>query len=160
MSFQQGLCGLNAAAQNLDVIGNNVANANTVGFKESSAVFADVYATSLSASAGTGAGIGTAVATSSNSSRRATSARRAIRWTWRSTAAASSAWSNNGSVAYSRNGQFHLDKNGYIVNASGAQAHRATASTPPATCSSRIPVPCACRARSSRRRPPRPAPSA
>jgi len=32
MSFQQGLSGLAAAAQNLDVIGNNVANANTVGF--------------------------------------------------------------------------------------------------------------------------------
>ena len=26
MSFQQGLSGLNAAAKNLDVIGNNVAN--------------------------------------------------------------------------------------------------------------------------------------
>ena len=33
MGFQQGLSGLIAAARNLDVIGNNVANANTVGFK-------------------------------------------------------------------------------------------------------------------------------
>ena len=33
MGFQQGLSGLNAAAKNLDVIGNNVANASTVGFK-------------------------------------------------------------------------------------------------------------------------------
>ena len=33
MSFQQGLCGLDAAAQDLDVIGNNVANSNTYGFK-------------------------------------------------------------------------------------------------------------------------------
>ena len=31
MGFQQGLSGLNAAARNLDVIGNNVANTNTVG---------------------------------------------------------------------------------------------------------------------------------
>ena len=30
MSFQQGLSGLNAAAKNLDVIGNNVANASTI----------------------------------------------------------------------------------------------------------------------------------
>ena len=30
MSFQQGLSGLNAAARQLDVIGNNVANASTV----------------------------------------------------------------------------------------------------------------------------------
>ena len=47
MSFQQGLSGLNAASKNLEVIGNNVANASTVGFKQSRAQFADVYATSL-----------------------------------------------------------------------------------------------------------------
>ena len=44
MGFQQGLSGLNASAKNLDVIGNNVANANTVGFKLSQAQFSDVYA--------------------------------------------------------------------------------------------------------------------
>src|SRR2546430_16138542 len=63
MAFQQGLSGLSAAAQNLDVIGNNVANANTVGFKESQAQFADVYANSLAASGSTGAGIGVSVPT-------------------------------------------------------------------------------------------------
>ena len=47
MGFQQGLSGLNAAARNLDVIGNNVANTNTVGFKSSRAEFSDVYATSV-----------------------------------------------------------------------------------------------------------------
>ena len=31
MSFQQGLSGLNASSKSLDVIGNNVANANTYG---------------------------------------------------------------------------------------------------------------------------------
>ena len=44
MGFGQGVSGLNAAASNLDVIGNNIANANTVGFKQSTAQFADVYA--------------------------------------------------------------------------------------------------------------------
>ncbi|MHB8167064.1 MAG: flagellar basal body protein, partial [Sulfuricella sp.] len=48
MSFQQGLSGLNAAAKSLDVIGNNVANSTTVGFKQSRAEFSDVYAASLS----------------------------------------------------------------------------------------------------------------
>ena len=33
MSFQQGLSGLNAAAKNLDVIGNNIANSNTIDRK-------------------------------------------------------------------------------------------------------------------------------
>jgi flagellar hook protein FlgE len=35
MSFQQGLAGLNATSKNLEVIGNNVANANTFGTKAS-----------------------------------------------------------------------------------------------------------------------------
>ena len=33
MSFQQGLSGLNASSKNLEVIGNNIANANTFGAK-------------------------------------------------------------------------------------------------------------------------------
>ncbi|MCB1964732.1 MAG: hypothetical protein KDI64_01425, partial [Candidatus Accumulibacter sp.] len=37
MSFQQGLSGLDAASVALDVIGNNVANSSTVGFKGATA---------------------------------------------------------------------------------------------------------------------------
>ena len=33
MSFSQGISGLNVAAANLDVIGNNIANSGTVGYK-------------------------------------------------------------------------------------------------------------------------------
>jgi len=44
MGFGQGVSGLGAAAANLEVIGNNIANANTVGFKASTALFSDVYA--------------------------------------------------------------------------------------------------------------------
>ena len=61
MSFQQGLSGLNGAAKSLDVIGNNIANASTVGFKGSQAQFADVYANSLNGAGGNQAGIGTKV---------------------------------------------------------------------------------------------------
>ncbi|MGN5505604.1 flagellar basal body protein, partial [Campylobacter coli] len=50
MSFQQGLSGLNGAAKSLDVIGNNVANASTVGFKQSQTQFADMYANSMNRS--------------------------------------------------------------------------------------------------------------
>ena len=35
MGFQQGISGLNAASKNLDVIGHNIANSGTVGFKAS-----------------------------------------------------------------------------------------------------------------------------
>ena len=55
MSFQQGLSGLNASSKNLEVIGNNVANANTIGAKSSRAEFGDMYATAIS---GTSIGIG------------------------------------------------------------------------------------------------------
>jgi flagellar hook protein FlgE len=50
MSFQQGLSGLNVSSKALDIISNNVANTNTVGFKAGSAIFADVYAASLTGS--------------------------------------------------------------------------------------------------------------
>ena len=47
MGFQQGLSGVGAAAKQLDVIGNNVANSSTVGFKQSRAEFADMFAAIL-----------------------------------------------------------------------------------------------------------------
>src|SRR5262245_51154000 len=61
MSFQQGLSGLNAASRQLDVIGNNVANASTVGFKASGATFSDVYATSIGTTASSNTGLGVTV---------------------------------------------------------------------------------------------------
>ena len=47
MSFNIALSGLNAAQKDLDVTSNNIANVNTIGFKESRAEFVDVYASSL-----------------------------------------------------------------------------------------------------------------
>jgi flagellar hook protein FlgE len=121
MSFQQGLSGLAAAARNLDVIGNNVANANTVGFKSSGLVFADVYANSLGASLSTTVGIGTAVA-----AVQANFGQGNLRSTSNPLDVAINGsgffrMDTNGAVSYSRNGQFHLDKDGYIVNATGAK---------------------------------------
>jgi flagellar hook protein FlgE len=62
MSFQQGLSGLNATSKNLEVIGNNIANANTYGAKASRAEFGDMYAASLSGAGAASAGIGVTVA--------------------------------------------------------------------------------------------------
>lgn len=47
MSFGTGLSGLSASAINLDVIGHNIANANTTGMKAGRAEFAELYARSL-----------------------------------------------------------------------------------------------------------------
>ena len=59
MSFRIALSGLNAAQASLDVTANNIANANTTGFKESRAEFTDVYATAFGSigSLDTGAGV-------------------------------------------------------------------------------------------------------
>lgn len=62
MAFQQGLSGLNAASKNLDVIGHNIANSNTTGFKASRTEFADIVASSMGLSSGNDAGYGVQVA--------------------------------------------------------------------------------------------------
>ena len=121
MSFQQGLSGLNAAARNLDAIGNNVANASTVGFKSSSLVFADIYANSLGASLSTTVGIGTAVA-----AVQANFGQGNLRSTSNPLDVAINGsgffrLDTNGTISYSRNGQFHLDKDGFVVNATGSK---------------------------------------
>ena len=121
MSFQQGLSGLNGAAKSLDVIGNNIANASTVGFKGSQAQFADVYANSLNGAGGNQAGIGTKVSqiaqqfTQGNIEASNNPLDIAIN------GGGFFRTSINGSVQYSRNGQFSLDKEGYMVNAQGAK---------------------------------------
>ena len=61
MGFSQGLSGLNASSKSLEVIGNNIANANTVGAKSSRAEFADVYANAIGGTANN-VGIGVSVA--------------------------------------------------------------------------------------------------
>jgi flagellar hook protein FlgE len=121
MSFQQGLSGLNGAAKQLDVIGNNIANASTVGFKGSQAQFADVYANSLNGAGGNLAGIGVKVSqiaqqfTQGNIESSNNPLDIAINGAgfFRTVVA--------GATQYSRNGQFSLDKDGFMVNAQGAK---------------------------------------
>lgn len=52
------LSGLSAAQMDLNTTSNNIANANTFGFKESRAEFGDVYSTSLFTNAKTTPGQG------------------------------------------------------------------------------------------------------
>ena len=110
MGFQQGLSGLKAASKSLEAIGNNVANAQTVGFKSSQAQFADVYASSLNGSGSSTTGIGVKVSDISQ------------QFTQGNVTASNSPldlaingngffrMSNNGAVTYGRNGQFKLNE--------------------------------------------------
>lgn len=121
MAFDTGLSGLNAASQSLDVIGNNVANAATVGFKQSRTLFSDVFANSLSGSGANAIGIGTKVAAieqeftqgsitvTNNPLDIAVNGKGFFRL------------SDSGAISYTRNGQFHLDNNGFITNTQGLQ---------------------------------------
>jgi flagellar hook protein FlgE len=121
MSFQQGLSGLNAASQSLEAIGNNVANANTVGFKGSQAQFADVYANSLNGS-GTGQiGIGVKVATVAQQFTQGNITSSNNPLDIAINGGGFFRMSINGTVEYTRNGQFQLDKDGFIVNSNQAR---------------------------------------
>jgi len=119
MGYQQGLSGLAASANDLDVIGNNIANANTTGFKQSTAQFADVYANTIATSVGNQIGLGASLATVQQDFAQGT-----INTTGQALDVAINGngffqMSHNGTVTYSRNGVFQLDKNGYITDASG-----------------------------------------
>lgn len=113
MSFSQAVSGLNAAAANLDTIGNNISNSATYGFKGANVSFADVFA-------GSGAGLGVKVAGISQNFKDGN-----ITTTNRPTDVAISGGGffriedSNGGVFYSRNGEFGKDKNGYLTNMQG-----------------------------------------
>ena len=122
MSFQTGLSGLNASSQSLDVIGNNIANANTIGMKSSRAEFADLVASTIGAGgANVSPGIGAAVGAIS---QQFTQGNVSITGNSLDIAVNGSGFfqltKTDGTTAYSRNGQFKLDKDGNIVTNTGA----------------------------------------
>ncbi|MCP3021678.1 flagellar hook protein FlgE [Cupriavidus basilensis] len=116
MGFGQGVSGINAAAANLDVIGNNIANANTVGYKQSTAQFADVYA-------GTKIGLGTSVnsVVQSFSQGNIESSGSSLDVAITNGMGFYRMVSSDGSVFYSRNGQFQKQADGRLTNAQGLQ---------------------------------------
>jgi len=121
MSFQQGLSGLNAAAKNLDSIGNNVANSTTVGFKQSQVQFADVYANSLSGSETNKLGIGVRVAQISQQFTQGNITATNNPMDIAINGGGFFRMDNGESVTYQRNGQFKIDTDGYIISPSGGK---------------------------------------
>jgi len=126
MAFSQAVSGMNAAATNLDLIGNNIANSATYGFKSSTASFADMFAGSK-----VGLGVKVAGVTQDFNDGTTTSTGRGL-----DVAISQNGFfrlvDTNGSVYYSRNGQFTLDENRNLVNMQGLQVTGFPASgTPP-----------------------------
>ncbi|MBI5330004.1 MAG: flagellar hook protein FlgE [Betaproteobacteria bacterium] len=115
MAFQQGLSGLSSASTNLDVISRNIANANTVGYKGGQAQFADVFAhSSGGGGGGVEVGIGTRVLAVAKqfSQGQITPTNNPL-----DVAINGEGFfklNDGGSYSFTRNGQFHLDKDGYL----------------------------------------------
>lgn len=109
MSFSQGLSGLNAAAKALDVVGNNIANSQTYGFKTGSIAFADIFAGT------TGLGVQVAGVNQNFADGGLVSTNRSLdigiegKGFFRMV-------NEGGGVFYGRNGQFDQDVNGNIIN--------------------------------------------
>jgi flagellar hook protein FlgE len=120
-TFSIALSGLTAANSALDITSNNIANANTVGFKNSQAEFADVYASGAvnlnSSTAGEGVRLVTAAQqfTQGNISTTSGALDLAISGNGFFTLN-----SQNGNV-YTRNGQFSEDANGNVVSSTGQE---------------------------------------
>ena len=116
MAFQQGLSGLNSASKALDATSNNIANSSTVGFKASSVHFGDVYASSLAGSGASQIGIGANVSAVQQQFTQGniTSTNNPLDISINGSGFFK--MDQNGAATYTRNGQFHLDKSGYIVN--------------------------------------------
>lgn len=113
MIFDTGISGLKAASANLDVIGNNIANSSTVGFKGSRANFGDIY--SQGSSVGGGVMLTNVQQSFSNGTLSATNNTLDL-------AISGTGFfvlSDQGSTVYSRAGQFGLNNQNYITNSNG-----------------------------------------
>ena len=121
MSFQQGLSGLAASSASLDVIGNNVANANTSAPRRR-APSSPTSTRTRCGGTSNAIGIGVKVAavaqqfTQGNDHLdRQPARRRHQRHGFFEVS------DKSGAVSYTRNGQFKTDTQGFIVNDQGQQ---------------------------------------
>ena len=115
MGFSQAISGMNAASKQLDVIGNNIANSATVGFKSASISFADIYAGSK-----VGMGVKVAAVVQNFNDGTTTATNNSL-----DVAISGNGFfrlvDSSGQVYYTRNGQFQLDAERNIISADGLQ---------------------------------------
>lgn len=119
MPFRIALSGLNAASSELRVIGHNVANSSTVGFKKARAEFADIFAASGLGTTANAIGAGVRIASVSQQFTQGN-----IGFTDNNLDLAISGQGffrldDNGVTVFTRAGQFGVDRDGYVVNSAG-----------------------------------------
>ena len=111
MPFGIALSGLNAASADLNITANNVANANTTGFKQSRALFADVFSVGAE---DIGNGVRLANVAQSFSQGGVSITDRPL-----DLAISGDGFftlSDSGLISYSRVGSFNVDRDGFVVN--------------------------------------------
>lgn len=130
MSFNIGLSALNAAQQDINVTGNNIANSSTTGFKSSRANFGDVYAASVLGGGGSQQGSGVSLQQISQSFAQGN-----VKFTNNTLDMAINGEGffvlrGESGVSYTRAGNFGTDKDGHIVKSDGSrlQGFQASAS--------------------------------
>lgn len=119
MSFNIGLSALAAAQQDINVTGNNIANAGTTGFKGARASFGDVYAASVLGGGRMQQGSGVALQEIKQNFNQGN-----ISFTDSTLDLAINGEGffvlrSESGVAYTRAGSFGTDNEGYVVNALG-----------------------------------------
>jgi flagellar hook protein FlgE len=119
MSFDTAVSGIKASSVSLGIIGNNIANAGTAGFKTSRGEFADVFTSSLLGSSGSTAGKGVAVV---GVNQAFTQGNIRVTDNVLDIAINGSGFfvlDDKGTNVYSRAGNFQVDRSGYVVNPNG-----------------------------------------
>lgn len=121
MPFAIALSGLNAASSDLEVTANNVANANTNGFKRSRAEFSEVFAigTQSVGSSASGSGVRLSAVAQQFSQGNIDFTDNAL-----DLALGGEGFfvlSDSGARSYSRAGAFGVDNEGFVTNAQGAR---------------------------------------
>ncbi len=122
MSFNISLSGLNAAQKDLDVTGNNIANASTIGFKQSRAEFADVFSNSVFANTKTqvGSGVNTAAVSQQFAQGALQSTSNSLDLAIKGDGFfVMSPSSTSLERTYTRAGAFQVNDAGYVTNANG-----------------------------------------
>jgi len=124
-SFNASLSGLNANSNALSVVGNNIANANTVGFRGSSITFSDVFANSYGArlnGAGLSLQIGDGVQTSSIQTNLAQGTLDESASSLHTAVQGNGFFvvrQNDDTLSYTRAGDFTLNNEGYLITPRG-----------------------------------------
>ncbi|MEM7027322.1 MAG: flagellar hook-basal body complex protein [Pseudomonadota bacterium] len=119
MAFRVAISGLKAASGDLDVIGNNISNSNTTGFKKSRAEFADVFSVSNIGGSSNTPGSGVRLSairqqfTQGNISFTDNNLDMAIN------GSGFFIVDDNGTQVYTRSGAFGVDRDGFLSNAEG-----------------------------------------